>query len=587
MYCGLSCRNEAGISSGDTKGDDCITVVDSSRNEVGISSGDTKGDDCITVVDSSRNEVGISSGDTKGDDCITVVDSSRCFSALMSSKNKCRGEAKKLLQRRVKDAVSASAVMFSGYSEHDAQEFLNHCLVQLKEDGEKLVMAGEELQAGSPGISLSMYSCPVSTNMDFQLQYKMTCTGNPGNMHSCQLSEPLEENRPEKGVEEQELEEEEEELLRISVALSLQGHYISDVYDFLTDKWLTYNDEKVSETDESAVQAERKCTGYIFFYMHNCWSYLGVNGGPQALSLQSLGCMWSEIASHELMHTLGFVHEQSEIDRDKYITILLENVLKDHEFNFDKYKANNLNTPYDYGSLIHFGKGYQRINKSLKSQQEYKRVESVQFQSTSVGVTPVWNYKMNSTMIFILLGLAAETGTLPLQKNSALNEEAMRFKRAFSVTSNPAGLTFTEGDIAVSNKRSAITCSGNSCLWPKSVDGFVYVPYIISPEYNNRDRITIEIGMQDISTGTCIKFVPRTHQADYLDIQPRFGCWSYLGVNGGPQALSLQSPGCMWSGIASHVLMHALGFVHEQSRSDRDNYVTILWDNILKGCCFT
>ncbi|XP_041120346.1 high choriolytic enzyme 2 [Polyodon spathula] len=152
----------------------------------------------------------------------------------------------------------------------------------------------------------------------------------------------------------------------------------------------------------------------------------------------------------------------------------------------------------------------------------------------------------------------------------------------YELTSNPAGLTFTEGDIVVPNKRSAITCTGNSCLWPKSVDGFVYVPYIISPQYNNRDRITIEIGMQDISTGTCIRFVPRTHQADYLDIQPRFGCWSYLGVNGGPQDLSLQSPGCMWSGIATHELMHALGFVHEQSRSDRDNYVTIMWDNILK-----
>ncbi|RXM32080.1 Ubiquitin carboxyl-terminal hydrolase 37 [Acipenser ruthenus] len=306
---------------------------------------------------------------------VSPLESHGCFSALMSSKNQCRGEAKKLLQRRVKDAVSASAVMFSGYSEHDAQEFLNHCLVQLKEDGEKLVMAGEELQAGSPGISLSMYSCPVSTNMDFQLQYKMTCTGNPGNMHSCQLSEPLKENRPEKTGELCSS----YRLISLVSHLGRQvstGHYISDVYDFLTDKWLTYNDEKVSETDESAVQAERKCTGYIFFYMHN-------------------------------------VHK-----------------------------------------MIYFGNG--------------------------------------STMVV-------------------------------TMNSNPAGLTFTEGDIAVSNKRSAITCSGNSCLWPKSVDGFVYVPYIISPEYNNRDRITIEIGMQDISTGTCIKFVPRTHQADYLDIQPRFG----------------------------------------------------------------
>ncbi|KAG9349280.1 hypothetical protein JZ751_027723 [Albula glossodonta] len=95
--------------------------------------------------------------------------------------------------------------------------------------------------------------------------------------------------------------------------------------------------------------------------------------------------------------------------------------------------------------------------------------------------------------------------------------------------------------------------------------------------------MTIETGMQDISTGTCVKFVPRSHEANYLDIQPKLGCWSYLGVVGGAQPLSLQTPGCMWAGVASHELMHALGFVHEQSRSDRDRYVTIIWDNILQG----
>ncbi len=57
-------------------------------------------------------------------------------------------------------------------------------------------------------------------------------------------------------------------------------------------------------------------------------------------------------------------------------------------------------------------------------------------------------------------------------------------------------------------------------------------------------------------------------------------CFSLLGRIGDKQVVSLQRFGCIQNGIIQHELMHALGFYHEHTRSDRDQYIRINWENV-------
>ncbi|GAA6112078.1 hatching enzyme 1.2-like [Tachysurus ichikawai] len=145
---------------------------------------------------------------------------------------------------------------------------------------------------------------------------------------------------------------------------------------------------------------------------------------------------------------------------------------------------------------------------------------------------------------------------------------------------NGSSKVLLEGDILLPRTRNALVCRDNSCFWKKSSNGLVQVPYILSNVFSSSDRTVISNAMASFHNKTCIRFVPRTNQPDYLSIESQDGCFSDVGRTGGAQVLSLSRSGCVYYGIAEHELNHALGFYHEHSRSDRDSYVTINWENI-------
>ncbi|XP_041650539.1 high choriolytic enzyme 1-like [Cheilinus undulatus] len=135
-------------------------------------------------------------------------------------------------------------------------------------------------------------------------------------------------------------------------------------------------------------------------------------------------------------------------------------------------------------------------------------------------------------------------------------------------------------------ERNADPCTETGCMWEKSADGKVYVPYVIAGHYTSRERSIIERGLMSFTDVSCIRFVPRSSQRAYLNIMSDSGCYSYVGRIGSAQTLSLDRNGCIYHNTVQHELLHALGFNHEQCRSDRDQYIRILWQNIMPGLAY-
>jgi len=89
---------------------------------------------------------------------------------------------------------------------------------------------------------------------------------------------------------------------------------------------------------------------------NGCSSYVGMYNGGQVMNLKERGCLGTETIQHEFLHAMGFQHEQSRSDRDKYIRILWENISPSMKYNFNKGRTNNQGLEYDYKSVMQYGR---------------------------------------------------------------------------------------------------------------------------------------------------------------------------------------------------------------------------------------
>ncbi|XP_028417072.1 low choriolytic enzyme-like [Dendronephthya gigantea] len=142
-----------------------------------------------------------------------------------------------------------------------------------------------------------------------------------------------------------------------------------------------------------------------------------------------------------------------------------------------------------------------------------------------------------------------------------------------------------ENDIT---KRMPTSVNNREYRWPGGL-----VPYKIDSTFlrdHKSNTQQLEAAKAEYASKTCIKLeeLPPGRQSYHVNLISDSGCYSYIGRLSGISGFSQSQDisigiGCNFKSTIVHEFLHALGFWHEQSRPDRDDYVTILWQNIRRG----
>jgi meprin B len=111
------------------------------------------------------------------------------------------------------------------------------------------------------------------------------------------------------------------------------------------------------------------------------------------------------------------------------------------------------------------------------------------------------------------------------------------------------------------------------------------VPYKLESNFIDTERKQIASAILFFERNTCIRWVRKQDNDRYwvFITHSKDGCFSGVGFKdlSGQNELNL-GIGCFSLHTIIHEMMHRIGFIHEQSRPDRDLYVEIIEENIDK-----